>query len=364
MYPPPVRPALRLTSLCLLAALTAPRPAAACATAPPPNTTAQIAEESAIILWDDKSKTEHFIRRAAFQATAPDFGFLVPTPTKPELAEVGDEAFSALEEAIDPGYVTEPHYTLEPTALCAMTFLMRSKAVTASAPASAVRILDAQRVGGYNAVVLEADNAEALATWLTAHNYATRPSLSAWLEPYIAAHWKITAFKIAKDEHASAVSTSAVRMSFTAEQPFFPYREPADQREAQPANAPLPQGDRLLRVFFIGPERVAGSIGAAKAPWPGTTYYSNPIAKITRPLPLPVPAPEGAWLTVFEDRASPRPGTDDLFFARAADTSPLLPKPRVVAVEEPIPLPLDVIALFSFVIWRLVRWARKRSQAA
>jgi hypothetical protein len=366
MYPRPVRPSARLAALSLLAALAAlaaPRPAAACATAPPPGTFAQIAEESAIVVWDDKTRTEHFIRRAAFRASGPDFGFLVPTPTKPELAEVPNEAFTALEAAIDPGYVTETRLTLEPTALCALPFLiMRGEVATASAPASAVRILDAQRVGGYNAVVLEADNAEALATWLTAHNYATTPSLSAWLAPYIAAHWKITAFKIAKDEDMPAVATSAVRMSFTAEQPFFPYREPADQREAQP-NAPVLQGNRLLRVFFIGPERVAGSIGAARAPWPGETYYSNPIAKITKPLALPVQAPEGAWLTVFEDRASPRPGTDDLFFARAADASPLLPKPRVQVIPKPIPLPLDVLAVSIFVIWRLVRWARKRAQA-
>lgn len=366
MYPRAVRSSFRIAALSLLAALAAPRPAAACATAPPPGTFAQIAEESAIVIWDDKSRTEHFIRRAAFHTTATDFGFLVPTPTKPELAEVADEAFAALERAIDPGYVTETHYELEPTALCALPLLltMRSKSMQASAVAAApVRVLDAQRVGGYNAVVLEADSAQALADWLTEHHYATRPALSAWLAPYVAAHWKITAFKIAPEAQANAVATAAVRMSFTAEQPFFPYREPADQRENPQADMPIPQGERLLRVFFIGPERVTGSIGPAKAPWPGTTYYSNPIAKITRPLSLPIEPSKDAWLTVFEDRASPRPGTDDLFFAKAAETSPLLPKPRVQVVPSAIPLPLDVLAVSIFGLWRLVRWARKRANA-
>jgi hypothetical protein len=72
VYPRAVRSSFRIAALSLpaaLAALAAPRPAAACATAPPQGTFAQIAEESAIVIWDDKSRTEHFIRRAAFHTT-------------------------------------------------------------------------------------------------------------------------------------------------------------------------------------------------------------------------------------------------------------------------------------------------------
>ena len=48
----------------------------------------RIAEESAVIVWEGATRTEHFVRRATFATTAADFGFLVPTPSKPELAEV------------------------------------------------------------------------------------------------------------------------------------------------------------------------------------------------------------------------------------------------------------------------------------
>jgi hypothetical protein len=52
-----------------------------------------IEHEDALIVWDPGKGMEHFIRRARFDTTAKDFGFLVPTPSKPELAEVPDSLF-------------------------------------------------------------------------------------------------------------------------------------------------------------------------------------------------------------------------------------------------------------------------------
>jgi len=62
----------------------------------------RIAEESAVIFWDAENKTEHFIRRARFETTSPDLGFLVPTPTKPTLVDVGDSVFEALRDITVP----------------------------------------------------------------------------------------------------------------------------------------------------------------------------------------------------------------------------------------------------------------------
>src|SRR5579871_4834433 len=45
----------------------------------------EIASETALIVWDEKARKQHFIRRASFQAQVPYFGFLVPTPNQPEL---------------------------------------------------------------------------------------------------------------------------------------------------------------------------------------------------------------------------------------------------------------------------------------
>src|SRR6516165_6284836 len=100
MRAPSIVAGLLLTSLAAAA-----RPAGACATAPPPGVVVQIAEESAIIVWDAKARVEHFIRRASFHSTGKDFGFLVPTPAKPELSEVADSVFDQLEQATKPELV-------------------------------------------------------------------------------------------------------------------------------------------------------------------------------------------------------------------------------------------------------------------
>jgi len=347
--------ALALASLAAFA-----RPASACAPAPREGARVQIAEESAIIVWNAAERTEHFVRRASFQGGGQDFGFLVPTPAKPELGEVGDEVFDRLEQATRPAVVHDDSVEgIEPTAICALPFLLTRGAAKEEAAAVAVapvRVIDAQRVAGYDAVVLEADDPRALADWLRAHGYASRPELSAWLAPYVAAKWKLTAFKIAGG--APAVSTAAVRMSFSAERPFFPYREPADQRENLPAGAPA---DRLLRVFFIGAARVGGAIGDAKAAWPGKAIWSDRLDAAPGAGALPLPLPPGAWLTVFEDRATPRPGTDDLFFAPSTDRSAVKPPPIVISSHRRIPLPLDLIGGGALVAGL---WLRRRRRLA
>jgi len=149
---------------CVLVAAPSGRLAHACATAPPENATVAVAAESAIIVWDEATKTEHFIRRATFESSAKDFGFLVPTPTKPELAEAGDDAFRELEDLIRPQVVTRTEFRgidLMPL-LLGFFFLRAVKTAEPSVEAS-VRVLEQKRVAGYDATVLEADDAAALA---------------------------------------------------------------------------------------------------------------------------------------------------------------------------------------------------------
>src|SRR4051794_6648047 len=95
-----------LAALCVLFGFV--RDAEPCAVAPPdPTSRVAIVDEEALITWDPASKTEHFIRRAQFDSDAKSFGFLVPTPTAPKLAEVDGNVFYQLVDAIAP--VVEYH---------------------------------------------------------------------------------------------------------------------------------------------------------------------------------------------------------------------------------------------------------------
>src|SRR5262249_31034788 len=126
-----------------------------------------------------------------------------------------------------------------------------------------VQVLDQQRVGGFLATVLAADDPKALTDWLNKHAYATRPELTEWLAPYVKKSWIITAFKIDKGgRNQQELATSAVRMTFTTDRPFYPYSEPADQRQARrDRRDQWAQAPRLLRVHFLSDKRMAGKLG-------------------------------------------------------------------------------------------------------
>src|SRR4051794_22255750 len=97
---------LPLTLLAALLGLSRPTPGHGCAVVPRQGESIHIAEESAVIVWHAPSKTQHFIRRATFDTNSPDFGFLVPTPTKPVLAEADDRVFERAERLIRPRVIT------------------------------------------------------------------------------------------------------------------------------------------------------------------------------------------------------------------------------------------------------------------
>jgi hypothetical protein len=330
----------------------------------------RISEESAIIVWDAPTKTLHFIRRATFFTRASDFGFLVPTPTQPALAEVSDTAFSSLESAIKPKVVEVSGGFKFMPLCCVCVPIFGARHAAAEAPAG-VRVLDAQRVGGFDAVVLEADDAQALRAWLKEHGYPSQPELVSWLSPYVSDEWKITAFKIAQDPKSSAhVRTAAVRMSFKTDRPFFPYREPAEKKDK--TDTPAWQEPRLLRVFFVGAERAVGKRGGGdwevRVPWADRLDDAQRGRLIEE---VGVPAehiPAGAWLTTFEDTSAPRLGTDEVYFEPSAEQTVIHP-PEIVRRRAPIWIPWDLVSFLlvaaALGVWVAVRLRRRpRSTAA
>ena len=319
----------------LIIAGAAPMPA--CAPAPHPGDRVYVVEESAMIVWEPATKTQHFIRRATFQGKADDFGFLVPTPTAPALSAVDDEIFEKLDRMTERKTENVTRKETDWTPILLVPFMMRFKGETAGVTARApVEVLSTQKVAGYDATVLDATDATALREWLEKNGYATTPDLEEWLDAYIKQSWKITAFKIDKEQPDANARTSAVKMSFTTDRPFFPYREPASQRDVSMS--------RALRIWFVGPERVSGTIGN-DGDWPGMLMWSGPY--------------EDQRLTYYVDTSSIRPGTDDLFFARDADQSTHIPPPYIHETVKKTWIPADAIAL-PIVILGFVFWRRRR----
>jgi hypothetical protein len=329
----------------------------------------EIASETALIIWDEKAKKQHFIRRASFQAQVPYFGFLVPTPTQPELAEAPDEVFTRLEDWTKPEIKTETRYVDRHLDIgCAAGTKMAADRSNAAPGAAAVQEVAHVTVGPYDAVVLKASDGKALREWLDQHGYDARPALMKWIEPYVTRGWFITAFQIKKEPQARTHTPQAVRMSFAAKQPFFPYSEAEDQREPG-----QPEGQRLLRVFLLADQRMQGALEDKATKWPGRTEWAGRLDDAKRQvladkLSPAVKVPQSGWLTVFDDRAAPRPGTSDLYFS----SSPLqsdVHRPPIIHYRyvERTP-PGEIIGLVLFVLLCLsplalfgwLRWRRRR----
>src|ERR1700734_262641 len=71
-------------------------PILACSGVGPPGQPVVFGDQTNIVIWDDAHQTEHFIRNANFRSGANDFGFIAPTPGKPELHEASNKAFYTL----------------------------------------------------------------------------------------------------------------------------------------------------------------------------------------------------------------------------------------------------------------------------
>jgi hypothetical protein len=288
-----------------------------------------IASESAVIIWDEKTKTEHFIRRASFETRVPYFGFLVPTPTLPELAAAPDELFKDLEDWSKPETVIQ---TLPRPRNAFPGSRGWGNKAEVPLPTAGVQVLLQQHVAGYDAVCLKASNPRELQEWLGRHGYVTRDDLDEWLKPYIEAGWIITAFQINKpDAEKDGLSTQAVRMSFKTDRPFYPYAEPGDQREKGGFRP-----GRLLRIFLVSTARMEGKLDHATTVWPGKPAWANTLSADRRGKLLDrigkkakVSLPEKPWMTVFDDPASPRPGVADLYFSVSADQATLARPPII-----------------------------------
>lgn len=343
-----------------LVLLVAPLPggsARACCPAFRASAMVRIADQRILVAWDPATMVEHFVREARFAGEgnggSDDFGFLVPTPAEPEIAEADGSVFDALGEASRPRIVdvtrVRPHWSLVGSLLLSAESKSASRLMPmtdmAPPPRAAVEVVKTARVAGYEAAVLRADDPELLGRWLADNGYQSRPELVEWSRPYVAAGWMITAFKYVGT--AEKTDVAAVRMSFVTPRPLFPYRVPTDQI-AEPGRG------SMLRAFVVGPGRATGTLGEGDAgrPWSqARVTYARPLAVdggsaalLDRALPVgATEALSAAWLTTFEDDSWPS-GTDDLTFAFDPSAAPYQ---RVIerTVDRDVLVPLDVFAV-------------------
>ncbi len=326
---------------CLGMTLLCSAQATACCPAPREGALAVNADQTVILLWDAEAGVEHFIRQADFRGNDREFGFIVPTPAEPELAESGSEAFPILARLTAP--------------LVKSSGGGMSMGCAASGPSTAgaqVQIVQEKRFAGFDAVVLRAESGRALGDWLRDHDYANSPELQDWAQPYIAKQWFFTAMKIAKSADQPAdltVRAAALRLSFKTDRPLFPYREP----DYKGRNELLGAKTRLLRLFVIAEERQTGHFEQDDS-WTGQVTWAGPIGprdqkRLLNSLQISTAIGQTPWyLTEFEDHWPYSPAPSDLYFSRSADQSPVA-RPMQAAAAEASQADATLVLMAAFV---------------
>ncbi|MBX3117715.1 MAG: DUF2330 domain-containing protein [Fimbriimonadaceae bacterium] len=173
----------------------------------------ELAGERAIIVWNSKTKMQHFIRTAKFEGQAKDFGFIVPTPTEPEISKAEMGALTKLD-----------------------TIKAREKKASRNAVSlggggfgggRGVTEVKKVNIGNYEATVLKATDPKAMTNWLRTNGYNARPAVEEWVSYYTKQGWYFSAFKYTGGT-STRTETTLVRLSFKTDVPHYPYKMPSD----------------------------------------------------------------------------------------------------------------------------------------
>jgi hypothetical protein len=275
--------------------------------------------ERVLLIHDDDTGTEHFVREVTFHAASQVFGFLVPTPTRPEVAKVDGGFFPRLEQ----------------------TFPFNETRGKAAAPAG-VDVLSTQKVGSFTAFVLAAGDADALKQWLDQHKLQSTAASKEWLDHYVKRRFFFTAFRYdpPPGKPSGEATTEIQRISFQTAVPFYPYIEP-DRDDLEP--------DRVVALWLAS--RQASTPVAAQKQADGTYAWKRPFREgegertsksdeIAAIVGASVPLPKGALIVQrFEDQKSKRRGYGDVVFVPkekiTLDPSGIEARKRFLSILDP-----------------------------
>lgn len=258
-----------------------------------------LVDEKAIIVWNPKTQMEHFIRQASFSGKAKDFGFIVPTPSQPQVEEADAAAFERLQKLV-------PKKTTK----------SETDSVSAGRGFGGVEVLEQKRVGDYFVTVLRATDGSTMLGWLKENGYSSRPAMESWLDHYAKQQWYFAALKFVREPDSVEPKTSAIRVSFKTKVPHYPYKMPEDT---------WPKGHvRPVALYFVGPGQAAAIYRDGKEKWEATKQWSGPLPDVERTglgkeLNLKVEdIPASSTVTVFYNRHNEHGYDRDLDFQVAA----------------------------------------------
>lgn len=295
----------------------------------------RLAVEETLIVWDQDTFTEDFIREARFAKTEQAFGFVVPTPGRPEVSKVDASPFPALRKS----YPYQSHVPRP-----GRPSLVGGAGGGGSGALDAqVEVLSQQRIGSFEVTVLTATDAGALDGWLAKNGFAMSAEARPWLQHYVELRFFFVAFRYpeAPPGAKDGMTSETVRIRFKTAAPFYPYLEPDH------APGVLPPPERLLSAWLVTQAEMTPVVNRAspagvtwRTPWDASAATKVAPAKLLESVPalqgVLDPRVKTLHVQPFQDRRTSRAHLGDALFAY---TSPQeLSREHVAALRPLLPV--------------------------
>ena len=150
---------------------------------PPYGYSIKEAQQTAVILYEDKTKTETLVLSIQFEGDAEEFAWVIPTPSEPEVDKASRSLITSLED-------------LTRTSSYGYETLGLGSSMKAYDTGESVTIVEKKKVDYYDITTLSAEDSSALSNWLNDHGYTYPKKYEYVLNSYIENDWYFVAVKI------------------------------------------------------------------------------------------------------------------------------------------------------------------------
>lgn len=319
----------------------------------------RMGQERTLIVWDAATRRQEFVREVRFTNTGElPFGFIVTTPSRPDVNDVKNAPFDALEASLPHTLLDTPdEHVRAPGSKGGGEGFGRGVPSGAAPP---VQVLEKKRVGDFTSFVIAATSGKALGDWLKKNQFRASEGGQRWIDRYVKLGFFFVALryegKKQKPGEGEGLVSRTVRLSFDTALPYYPYHEPDDAPE---------QRGRELQVWLVtqgvhqplAPHVSGGAVNIVR-PWSEGLRYDGATAEIAAAFgpELSSLVPSGARVMTFGDWKEHRHGFGDLVLVPAtpegcdaacvgarrplmALLDPTLPSSTVAADELAVPPP-------------------------
>lgn len=174
----------------------------------------QAAERIVFTFEDNQTVTTEV--QISYEGAAPDFAWVVPVPSEPELFASNDAMFTILANNTIPSFFpVSDEYGLGSISLgCAEYAMMKMD--DGGGSSFGVSVVSEGVVGPYDTVVLQASTADMLVNWLQEQGYNLPSTLDTALAPYVASGQYFVALKLADGQDTGDLTPLGMRYHATA----------------------------------------------------------------------------------------------------------------------------------------------------